>query len=81
MTITAAVLKTSMSSDETKIAPYIELRFTERVGLTPYDGLTDAERATVLTAALAAAVATLPTRFVQAVGELTTSTEAEVTRR
>ncbi|MFI9063052.1 hypothetical protein ACIGQE_14395 [Streptomyces sp. NPDC053429] len=81
MTITAATIKTAISSDETKIAPYIELAFTDRVGLTPYDGLTDPERESVLTAALTAAVAALPTRFVHVVGELITDTETEVARR
>ncbi|GGY27868.1 hypothetical protein [Streptomyces xanthochromogenes] len=81
MTITAATLNASMSSDETKIAPYIELRFTDRVGLTPYDGLTNAERESVLTAALGAAVAALPARFIQASGDLTAETETEVARR
>ncbi|WP_328620818.1 hypothetical protein [Streptomyces sp. NBC_00354] len=81
MTISAATLKTAISSDESKIAPYLDVQFTDRVGVTPYDGLTDAERESVLTAALTAAVAALPARFVHVVGELITETTAEVARR
>ncbi|MEV0988023.1 hypothetical protein [Streptomyces sp. NPDC049949] len=81
MTITSAALNCSRNSDPTKIAAYVELRVTDRVGLDPYDGLTDAERESVLTAALSAAVAALPARFVQASGDLITETVIEVARR
>ncbi|WP_369377672.1 hypothetical protein [Streptomyces sp. cg36] len=81
MPITAATLKTSRSTSPDKLAPYIELRITDRVGLDPYDGWTDAERENVLTAALSAAIAALPMRFTQASGELVTETAAEVAHR
>lgn len=81
MPITAATLKTSLSTDPTKLAPYVEVRITDRVGLSVYDGWTDVERENILTAALTAAVAALPMRFTQASGELITESPAEVARR